>query len=230
MADEPITSSGPQALNDCWNRIGVRGDGSCPELERYVHCRNCPVYSSAAIRLLDAPLPPGRREEWTTHFARPLATASAALQSVVIFRLGAEWLALPTSAFREVAPLRPIHSLPHRRNGTVLGLTNIRGELLVCVSLASVLGVEPAAPAKSDKARTFHRRLLVIGTEGGRLVFPVDEVHGTHHCTTEEMQPVPATIARATATYTKAVFAWQQRTVGCLDAQLLGYTLNRSLA
>ena len=35
-------------LNDCWNKIGVRGDGSCPELARHVHCRNCPVYSASA--------------------------------------------------------------------------------------------------------------------------------------------------------------------------------------
>ena len=36
------------AIDDCWNRIGVRGDGSCPELKQYVHCRNCPVYSAGA--------------------------------------------------------------------------------------------------------------------------------------------------------------------------------------
>ena len=35
-------------VNDCWNRIGVRGDRSCPELKQYVHCRNCPVYSAGA--------------------------------------------------------------------------------------------------------------------------------------------------------------------------------------
>ena len=46
-------------LNDCWNKIGVRGDGSCPELERHAHCRNCPVYSAAAAQLLDAELPAG---------------------------------------------------------------------------------------------------------------------------------------------------------------------------
>src|SRR4029077_5730556 len=29
-------------VDDCWNRIGVRGDASCPELKHHVHCRNCP--------------------------------------------------------------------------------------------------------------------------------------------------------------------------------------------
>ena len=44
-------------VDDCWNRIGIRGDQSCPKLPEYVHCRNCPVYASAARRLLDR-LPP----------------------------------------------------------------------------------------------------------------------------------------------------------------------------
>src|SRR2546422_1979826 len=43
-----------------------------------------------------------------------------------------------TTLFRsiaEVAERRVIHSLPHRRTGIVLGVVNVRGELLVCVSL-----------------------------------------------------------------------------------------------
>ena len=40
-------------IEDCWNKIGVWGNQECPELERVIHCRNCPVYSSAAARLLD---------------------------------------------------------------------------------------------------------------------------------------------------------------------------------
>ena len=26
-------------IDDCWNRIGVRGDASCARLVEYVHCR-----------------------------------------------------------------------------------------------------------------------------------------------------------------------------------------------
>ena len=40
-------------------------------------------------------------------------------------------------------PNRLIHSLPHRRQGIVLGLVNVRGELLICVSLARLLGIVP---------------------------------------------------------------------------------------
>ena len=70
----------------------------------------------------------------------------------------------------------------------------------------------------------------MISREGSRLVFPVDEVHGIHRCQPRELKEVPATVAKATATYTKSVLAWREKTVGCLDDQLLFYTLNRSLA
>ena len=50
MSDTPDTSTpfARAGLNDCWNKIGVRGDGSCPELKQHAHCRNCPVYASVA--------------------------------------------------------------------------------------------------------------------------------------------------------------------------------------
>jgi chemotaxis-related protein WspD len=188
------------------------------------------VYSTAAAQLLDAEVPAGRLDEWTGHFARAETVTEPGTHSVVVFRIGLEWLALPTAVFKEVAPLRPIHSLPHRRNGAVLGLANVRGELLVCVSLGTVLGLDQTPPVKSDKPRTQHRRLLVASREGSRLVFPVDEVHGIHRCPPSALKDVPATVAKATATYTKSIFAWEKRTVGCLDDQLLFYTLNRSLA
>ncbi len=232
MSDGPGTSTPfvRAGLNDCWNKIGVHGDGSCPELESYVHCRNCPVYSAAAAKLLDADLPAGHLDEWTRHFASERKVEETGTHSLVIFRIGAEWLALPTAVFKEVATMRAVHSLPHRRNGVVLGLANVRGALLVCVSLGDILGLEKAAPTKVDKARALHRRLLVISREGSRLVFPVDEVHGIHRCQPHELKEAPATVAKAAATYTKSVLGWRDKAVGCLDDRLLFSTLNRSLA
>src|SRR5579872_4617099 len=131
------------AVQDCWNRIGVHGDRSCPELKRYVHCRNCHVFSAGAAERLEGDPPGNYLAEWTRHFGEPRPAADSKTHSFVIFRVGAEWLALPTSVVTEVADSRPIHSLPHRRNSAVLGLVNVRGELLVCVSLGRVLGVDP---------------------------------------------------------------------------------------
>ena len=217
--------------DSCWNSIGVRGDSSCPELERYFHCRNCPVYERAALgMMLDGDVPANYMEEWTSHFARPKRGADGETLTVVIFRIGQEWLALPMGAVTEVADLRPIHSLPHRRSDVMLGLANVRGELLVCVSLGQVLGLEQPAEANREIRRGAHPRLLVIRHGTVRSACPVDEVHGVHRVRSRELKNVPTTIARATATYSKAILSWKGVSVGLLDHELLCYTLLRSVA
>jgi chemotaxis-related protein WspD len=217
------------AIDDCWNRIGVRGDGSCPELTQYVHCRNCPVHAAGAARLLDAEVPVSYFADRTARIAEPAHAEEGRTQSVVIFRVASEWLALPTSVVIEVANLLPVHSLPHRPNGVVLGLASVRGELLVCVSLGQIIGTEPFTTASDGRRSTAYRRLLVIRRETVRVVCPVDEVHGIHRFNPRELQDVPATVAKATITYSTALLPWQGHSVGTLDDQLLFYTLKRSL-
>jgi chemotaxis-related protein WspD len=216
-------------INDCWNRIGVHGDGSCPELKQHIHCRNCPVYSAAAADLLDGDPPANYLAEWTSHFAEPKRTEEIATWSVVIFRVGAEWLALPTSVVMEVANLVPVHSLPHRQNDAVLGLASVRGELLVCVSLGQIVGVEPPLAASRERRSTVYQRLLVLRREDVRVVCPVDEVHGIHRVLLEELKDLPITVAKAAVTYSTALLSWHEQSVGILDDQLLFYSLKRSL-
>jgi CheY-like chemotaxis protein len=74
------------------------------------------------------------------------------------------------------------------------------------------------------------RRLVVIGLDGQRLGFAVDEMRGIARFDPTALKAVPATVARATATYSKAILAWKEHMVGVLDEQLLFYTLERSLA
>jgi chemotaxis-related protein WspD len=218
------------ATDDCWNRIGVRGDGSCPELKVHVHCRNCPVFSAGAGALLDRELPPGYQQEWTRHFAQPARVEESNTHSAVIFRVGAEWLALPTAVLEEVAEQRAVHSLPHLRGGAVLGLVNVRGELLVCVSLAALLGVDAGAVVEIDARRQVHRRLLVIRYDSGRAVLPTDEVYGIHRYHPRELRETPATVSKAAPNYTRALLPWREQTVGLLDDARLCHALDRSLS
>src|SRR5579883_797895 len=125
---------------DCWNRIGVWGDRSCPELAQVVHCRNCPVFAAAGRRFLDGPSPQGYLEEWTERLALPIEETATDVQSVLVFRLGDEWLALRVQVLVEVTTQRPIRRIP-RRAGLLAGLVNIRGELHLCVRLAQLLGI-----------------------------------------------------------------------------------------
>lgn len=217
-----ITLNGPRAA-DCWKQIGIFGDRTCPELTAHLHCRNCPVYSASAAQLLDAELSADELTRRAQHYATPKIEERVGTQAVVVFRLGAEWLALPVAVWCEVASPRPIHSLPHRRDQVVTGVVNVRGELLVCVSLAVALGVEPGLKGASP-------RFAVIQRASDRFVFPTDEIFGLHRYSAEDITPSPATVAHTQAACTSGMLTLENRTVGVLDADRVFQIFNRSLA
>lgn len=217
-------------IDDCWNRIGVRGDSSCPELLRHIHCRNCPVYSSAALNLLDREAPAGYIADWTRHFARPKPPQDLQTQSALVFRVGAEWLGLPASVVKEVAEVRPVHPLPNREGGVLLGLINVRGELLACVSLGRLLGLDESPGLPETGPGGAQARLVVMSRGDVRAVCRADEVSGIHRFDASQLKAVPATVAKAAASYSRAVVAWNGRSLGLLDDQVLFHTILRSLA
>lgn len=215
-----------RAVDDCWNRIGVQGDATCAELQAHIHCRNCQVYSAAARRLLDVPLPEDHLRQWTEHFAAPRREPEHNEESVLIFRCGDEWLAVPTGLCAEVTAHRTIHTLPHRRNPAVLGLTNIRGELVVCLSLSTLLGTSTTSARRDDAPL----RLLVLLADPTPVAVQVEEVHGTHRFNPRDLVCVPDTLASNAARRTRGTLRWRERTVGVLDARPLLDSINRSLA
>ncbi len=225
-------------LDDCWNRIGVMGDRTCGELKRVIHCRNCEVYSAAGRSLLERTAPPDYLQEWTdvladntslnTGIGEGTLVRATDTISVIIFRLGNERLALPVSILQEVTPPCNLHTVPHRSDALFLGILNIRGEMLLCTSLSHLLGLEPIAEPESTRL-TSTRRLIVAGRSQNKWVFPVDEIHGIYRFHLDEFKEAPVVISRAAETYTKGVFAWQDKKVNFLDCELLFYTLNRKI-
>jgi chemotaxis-related protein WspD len=221
---QPLLSVNGQT--DCWRRIGVWGDRSCPELTKLVHCHNCPVFATAGRRFLDAPSPDGYVEEWTERLITPAEATATDLQSVLIFRVGPEWLALRVQMLVEVTHLRPVHRVPHRA-GLLAGVVNIRGELHLCVHLSQLLGIalesDGAAVPQNNGAAVSpsRRRLLVVRRDGDAWAFPVDEIDQVHRFSAAELAGAPATLARANQRLTQGVFAWRERSIGYLeDARL----------
>jgi chemotaxis-related protein WspD len=121
-----------------------------------------------------------------------------------------------------------VHSLPHRRHGVVLGLVNVRGELLLCVSVGRLLGLNHGA--SSEKLRAFYDRLLVVSWTGQRLAIPADEVRGIYRFQPDELAEPPTTVSRSTQTFTQGLFLWEGRPVGLFNPDLLLSSLNRSLS
>ncbi len=213
------------SVDACWTRIGIAGDGSCAELQRVVHCRNCEVYGRAGRQLLDQSAPSGYLDEWATQLAAAEQEIESAAVSAVIFRLGAERLALPTTIFVEIVETRAVHRIPHRSNATLLGLVNIGGELQLCVSLAALLGCEADGSEANGRPR-----LAVIERGGDRWVFPVDELLGVEPVAQHALSAPPATITRDAAALTTALFSWRDAPVALLDADLLFTALRTVVA
>jgi chemotaxis-related protein WspD len=225
-SDQPAGAAPSTA--SCWNTIGVWGGRSCPELDVHVHCRNCPVYSGAAAALLDRPVPAELTIDQTRHFEAATAADERDAQSLVIFRIGPEWFALPTSVIAEVAERRVVHSVPHRRAGAVLGVVNVRGELLVCASLGRLLGLQSTGEPAAGVSPHGHGRLLVLRRDGVRVVLPADEVSGVQRVHATDLKDVPTTVSKAATAHSRAVLSWSGHVVGVLDEQLLFRTLGRS--
>jgi chemotaxis-related protein WspD len=182
----------------------------------------------AALLLLDREAPQEYIADWTRQVAQRTVVEERRTRSALVVRIGAEWFALPTTMVEEVLEPRPVHSLPHRRGGAVLGVATVRGELLPCVSLASVLALAaPAAPSLSSTAPARH---LVVRGDGLRVVCPVDEIAGVVRFHEGQLRALPSTLARAASRYSTALLAWNDRSAGLLDPELLGRTLERSLA
>ena len=110
-------------------------------------------------------------------------------RSMIVFRLGDEWLALATRTLVEVSPLAPIHSLPHQRSRALLGVANVRGALVPCVSLSELLGLDSAVGSGNGRVVP---RLLILAAQGGNVVAPVDEVLGIQAFAECDVQTVSA--------------------------------------
>ncbi|MFJ4257347.1 MULTISPECIES: chemotaxis protein CheW [Pseudomonas] len=205
-------------IDDCWNRIGVHGDKQCPLLERHVHCRNCDVYAAAATRLLDRY---ALMQDHQAAAAQPVEENTG--RSMLLFRLGEEWLALATASLAEIAPLQAVHSLPHQRSRVLQGVANVRGALVPCLSLADLLGVQ-AGTAEQRSGRAMPR-MLILAAEGGPVVMAVEEIDGIHR-----LDPLLLGSGQDATRFTAAVLQWRGRSVRVLDDQHLLSAVQRSLS
>ncbi|QHE90489.1 chemotaxis protein CheW [Pandoraea fibrosis] len=187
-----------------------------------------------AAELLDRlPVTPADPAPWR---AVPGEEATARGPSLLLFRLADEWLALPASTIEEVAPMRAWHSVPGHRQRALLGLVNLRGALVPCLSLGELLGVQPAPPSQatqptpSNTLRASTSRLLALRHGHHLSAFPVTEVHGTVTPAKTTMGAAPATTLGASDGFAVAVLHWRDHVVGVLDPLRVGAAFDRSLA
>ncbi|VVD78802.1 chemotaxis protein CheW [Pandoraea anhela] len=184
-----------------------------------------------AAELLDRlPVVPADPSPWR---AVPSGHETVRGASLLLFRLADEWLALPAAAIEEVAPMRGWHSVPGHRQRALLGLVNLRGALVPCLSLGELLGVQPAPQTQgtpTNALRASTARLLALRHGHHLSAFPVTEVHGTISPASSAFGPVPATALGASDGFSVAVLPWREHIVGVLDPLRVGAAFDRSLA
>lgn len=206
--------------DDCWRRIGVAGDRSCAELERHVHCRNCDRYADAAQRSLQRPVDHAYRETWARELARPEPPPLHTDAAAMAFRVGPEWLALPLAMATSVAPLAPLHRLPHRSRGALLGIVNVGGRLVPAVSPARLLDIDGAG-ATAPLGRHAFPRLLVLAAGAHTFALPVDEVHGVMRYAMAAVRAPAATVGQAARPLLAGVIRDSALEAGLLDGARL---------
>ena len=216
MADAPT-------FDACWQRIGIHGDRSCERLAQHVHCHNCERYAEAATVLLD-------RHELALDAIDEAPPASdsqeqgaGATLSVLIFRIGQHWLALPSRFLLEVSAPAAIHSLPFARNRSLRGLCNVRGALVPCLAPDVLLGLT------ADNSPQDRPRMLILDAPGGALVIQVHAVEGVHALPRSLLQETQHTSGLAASQLATAVLQWQAHSVTLLDADRLAQAMLRSL-
>ena len=220
----PAVEEKQLSFHACWKEIGVWGKRDCPELAHVGHCHNCQTFTKAARLLQDRPVPAGYREEWTRHLATPLLQTEGQHTSWMVFRVGAEFFALPLANVSEVMEECPVHRLPHRKNPILRGLVNVRGELVMCISLEALLGCE-TAPAKPGA----RRRVLVLAGEGGRYACLSEEILGAEDILKKDHKPLPASVSRAQAHFSDSIIIREKAVIGCLHPARLFSALNEAV-
>jgi chemotaxis-related protein WspD len=223
-----ITSPAALDVQDCWNRIGVNGDQSCEKLEQVVHCRNCEVYASAAQQNLQRVVGDDYKKDWAAHFRQAAAGSEQQDASCLVFRIGREWLSLPTRMFVSVAPIATPHRLPHRASRGLSGIVNVGGTLYPCMSLADLLGIDENEGEAASHRHTF-ARLLLTQWEDQAYALPVADLHGMLRYASAKVQAPAATINKGLSRFLTGVITHDDMRIGVLDEALIGYQLARTL-
>ncbi|MEL6158326.1 MAG: chemotaxis protein CheW [Cyanobacteria bacterium J06623_5] len=205
-----------------------------------------PTDMTASACLLQRPMSAEYLAEQTAQLATALPkTGAGETCSAMIFRLGREWFALPAGLCVQVLPPVPAHTLPHRSNSTLLGVVNVRGQMLLKVSLIEILGLTPHATANyapeapdnsiaEAKGKIYPRMMVVEKLDGQGdsdvWVFEVDELDGIHAIGHDQLESAAAGIKTDAIACTSQVFLWQGHRVNYLeDEQLFEALRQRAL-
>jgi purine-binding chemotaxis protein CheW len=128
----------------------------------------------------------------------PAAPAAAgAVLEAVVFSLGNEKYALETRFVREVVRLGDYTPLPGSPS-FLLGVLNLRGEILAVMDLRSFFGI-------AEQAQTDFSRVLVLGTERAEFGLLADAAQEVCRLRQDEVLEPPGSVVGAGREYVRGV-------------------------
>ena len=175
-----------------------------------------------ARQLFEREAPPEYLDECTRQLAEVEEAAAAETLSLLVFRIGPEWLALDAACGcrGRRAAADPSRSAPHEPASCWAWPTSAASctSASRCASCWGSTRPQPSATPTSAAPLGSRPRLLVAEHGQDRWVFPVDEVEGVHRVPAAAMENLPHTVQRSPRYYSQAVFSHGSKRVGMLSA------------
>ena len=111
----------------------------------------------------------------------------------------------------------------------MLGVANVRGTLVPCLSLVELLGLDPTVTVSVTASQRVMPRMLIVAAPGGPVVLPVDEVDGIHNIEQRVLNTASLSGEHASAKFTRGVLPYKARSLRWLDEEQLLSAITRSL-
>lgn len=145
-------------------------------------------------------------------------------QSLIIFRLGGQALALPGSQVREILPPTEMFFVPGCP-ADMPGVINLRGDILSIIRLGQLLafnglGQDSSALASNPMSKD-SGMILVTRGQVMAMGFLVDEVLDLIEIPQSALKPPLATLPAQLLPWILATLDWNQEAVTCLDAEAM---------
>ena len=141
-----------------------------------------PLLIQPAMQPVGTALAEAALDYWTDRYAQADAAEQTGGRTFVLVHLGGERFAIALDDLDEVACIAGGISLPHL-NPLVLGLANVRGELLPLLDTAALLGV-----GGGYRLGVTNRTLVVRDRRGRRTGLPVDGVESVEELNPDDFQ------------------------------------------
>lgn len=215
----------PTTVTHCWQAIGVWrvGGAACERLAKFEHCANCPVYHEAGQSLLDRELSDEDLAEATARVRQPVAPRDPDRLHALAFRLGDAIYALPLSSCDGVSPSSTARRVPHRNPDILLGVVNVFGRVIPCVSLDGLL-------ARRREATSAPRVMIVLRSRERQVALPVDAVIDQMQYHRSDVTGVAASAEKGPPGIVEGMVSWRDATTMLLDTGRLWAVLEAQLA